>query len=74
MLKDFSQWARICSMVFVIGIYFLDWLFIFPVCHFFLMEDADLNNSARISANFPTGNGLKDFFPLKCVGQIDDNK
>ena len=68
MLKDFSQWARICSMVFVIGIYFLDWLFIFPVRHFFLMEDADLNNSARIPANFPTGKGLNELSFLKSAG------
>ena len=30
--------------------------------------------SARISANFPTGKGLKDLSFLKCVGQIGDNK
>ena len=29
--------------------------------------------SARISANFPTGNGLKEFSFLKSAGQIRDN-
>ena len=42
-------------------------------------DDSDVSSngedtSARLSANFPTGKGLKDLSFLKCVGQIGNIK